>query len=199
MRKIMSSAAVKIQKTIFVVTLLCVALLVGCGEKEAIEKQIKDIESQKSASEERLTSQNQKITALQNQSNQIASDKRANQSKTTAFMKDNIGTVGCLAAAGIVISDDNVFSKDVKELSGAVGLLCLTVLIFNEDFRKNVDIVVTELTAASKRDKAFKAQIDALQPKIEAEQKIWAAEKKEFDRLASEISSLGMKLAELKK
>jgi septal ring factor EnvC (AmiA/AmiB activator) len=199
MRKMMGSIAVRIQKTFFVVTLLCVAVLMGCGEKEALEKQIKDVESQRSASEQRLTSQNQKITALQNQSNQLASDKRANHNKTLAFMRNNIGTVGCLAVAGIVISDDNAFSKDVKELSGAVGLICLGVFLFSEDFRKNVDLVVTELNAASKRDKALKAQVDALQPKIEAEQKIWSAEKKEFDRLTSEISGLRTRLAELVK
>jgi peptidoglycan hydrolase CwlO-like protein len=184
---------------VIVAAITCLLGLFGCGltRKGRIESELKELRAQREASRQRLDSSKQKITSLQSESNKLVNELNANHNRTMALMRDNPGTVACIASGAIALSEGNVFSDDVKELGAKIGLVCLGFYIFSENFQQTADNLVNELNTASDRAENLQHQVDALKLKIDAETRSWQTEKKLFDELSRKIAELELELDKL--
>ena len=171
----------------------------GCGltRKQQIEAELTDLRPKKALSQQRLDGFKQKIVSLQSQSTRLANDLNANHNRTVALLRNNPGTVACIASGAVALSEGNVFSDDVKDIGGKIGLVCLGFYIFSEDFQKTADNLVNELNQASDRAESLQSQLDSLKPTIDAETRSWQTEKKQFDELSEKIAGLESELNKL--
>lgn len=187
------------RKTLIITALICVTLLPACNltRKSRIESELKGLRPQKESSQGRLDAIKQRLASLQSQSGRLTSELSANHNRTMALLRDNPGTVACIASGAVALSETNAFSSEVKELGAGVGLFCLGIYLLSEDFQRSADNLVSALNEASDREESLKSQINALKPKIDAEARSWQAEKKVFDEVSNKIAGLETELAEL--
>ena len=179
------------RKLYFLMILTCVVLLAGC---ESTQSKIDKLETQKQESQARLDAVKQRISTLQAQSNKLVRDLQANHNQTMTLIRDNPGTVACIASGVIIVGDENTFSKDLKEFGTLVGLGCIAVYLFDEDFQKSADDFVAKIEQASNLEKKLQADINALKPKVEEETRQWKSEKVVYDDLAAQIQKLQSEL-----
>ena len=106
--------------------------------------------------------------------------------------------MACIASGTVAISENNIFSDDIKEFGAAIGFGCLAIYIFSEDFQKDVDEFISEIYQSSERDKVLRSQITPFKPKIEAETRIWQTEKKAFDEISQKVTNLELELEKLR-
>ncbi|MBK8464858.1 MAG: hypothetical protein IPL32_03425 [Chloracidobacterium sp.] len=182
----------------------CVCLVLtsfGCGwiRQSKIQSELDDLRPKKAVLQMRLDGAYKRYESLLNQSNKLTSDLKANHNAAMALLRDNPGTVACIASGTVALSEGNVFSDDAKELGAAVGLFCLGVYIFSEDFQKSADHLVSEINKASSREKTIQSQINGLKPQLAAETRNWQVEKQGFDELSNQISKLEDELTELQR
>ncbi len=177
----------------FITMSVAVSVLLTSTACTSIEAQIQKLDLQKQSSQQRLAAIGNKRLLLQNQSNKLANELRANHNQTLAFVRDHPGVIACIASGSIVVDEGNVFSDDIKELGAAVGLICVFIYLASEDFQKSVDDFLTEINAASDREKNLQSQLNALRPKIESETQAMNAEKAKLDALTEEIEKLRAK------
>ncbi|HYY96605.1 MAG TPA: hypothetical protein VE713_19020 [Pyrinomonadaceae bacterium] len=189
-----------LRSTLCAVVLTGVVVSAGCSwwRAQSIRSQLKDLGTQKEASQQKLDGLNQKVTSLRDQSNKLANDLRANRNKTMALIRDNPGIVACIASGAVAMSEGNAFSDDIKQMGGAIGLGCLGLYLFSQDFQKSVDNFKEQLDRASELEKSLQSQMDSLKPKLDAETRSWQIEKKSFDELSEKIAALESEMEKLK-
>ena len=187
------------KKLLIVAAAIGLTILFGCGltRKGQIEAELKELRPQREMSQRRLDGWKQRIVSLQSQSNRLTNDLNANHNRTVALLRNNPGTVACIASGAVALSDSNVFSDEVKDIGGKIGLVCLGFYIFSEDFQKTADALVNELNRASDRAEHLQSQLNSLKPKIEADTRAWQTEKKLFDELSTKIAELESELVKL--
>lgn len=168
----------------FLLILLFAAMLTGC------ESQIKKLEAEKLVSRQRLEAVQTEVSYLQNQSQKLNGEIKANHNKTMAMVRQNPGIVSCIAAGGIALEEGNVFSEDLKKMSGLWGLGCAFVYVFDENFQKEVDSFVTEIEQSSEFSKKLQSQINALKPKIEEKKRQLRFEEAACNELQKKIDAL---------
>jgi peptidoglycan hydrolase CwlO-like protein len=179
------------QRTIqFIALFITICVLIASPACTSLKAQIKELDSQKQSSQQRLDTLSKNISSLQNQSNKLANELRANRNQTLAFVRDHPGVIACIASGAIAIDEGNVFSDDIEEFGATIGLICAVIYIASEDFQKSVDDFLVKIEAASDREKNLQSQLDALKPKIEAETRAWKNEKVTFDALTTKIQKL---------
>lgn len=187
------------KKILIIAAVIGMTILFGCGltRKGQIEAELTELRPKREKSQQRLDGWRQRIVSLQSQSSQLTTDLNANHNRTVALLRNNPGTVACIASGAIALSDSNVFSDEVKDIGGKIGLVCLGFYIFSEDFQKTADNLVNELNRASDRAESLQSQLDALKPKLEADTRAWQTEKKSFDELSKKIAELETELLNL--
>ena len=171
---------------------------IGCGwvRRAQIESELDGLKPKKALAQARVDAVYRKYQSLESESEKVTAALKANHDAAIALLRDNPGTVACIASGAVALSEGNVFSDDAKELGAAVGLFCLGVYIFSEDFQKSADSLVSEINKASAREKSLRSQLEALKPQLEAETRNWQREKLVVDQLSQEISKLQTELRE---
>jgi predicted nucleic acid-binding Zn-ribbon protein len=170
--------------------LIAVLLLVAASACTSNEAQIKELDSQRQSSQQRLDAIGKNVSSLRGQSNELTNELRANRNQTLAFVRDHPGIVACIASGAIGLDEGNVFSDDIQEFGATVGLICAVVYIASEDFQKSVDDFISEIDAASDREKNLESRLAAVKSKIESEARAWEDEKVKFDALTEKINKL---------
>jgi peptidoglycan hydrolase CwlO-like protein len=170
--------------------LIAVLLLVAASACTSNEAQIKELDSQRQLSQQRLDAIGKSVSSLRSKSNELTNELRVNRNQTLAFVRDHPGIVACIASGAIVIDEGNVFSDDIQEFGATVGLICAVIYIASEDFQQSVDDFISEIDAASDREKNLESQLNAIESKIEAGTQAWKDEKVKFDALTEEINKL---------
>jgi outer membrane murein-binding lipoprotein Lpp len=188
----------KLVFTFLIITFL--TFLPGCQiyRKYQIESELKQLKPQQELLKQSMENKNRNLSVLQTQANKLNTELTANHNATVALLRNNPGKVACMASGTVAISENNIFSEDIKELGAAIGIGCLAIYIFSEDFQKEVDEFVEEINQSSERDKLLRSQIVYFKPKIEAEKRIWQTEKKAFDEISQKVTNLEMELEKLR-
>lgn len=187
-------------KTFFlVIALLGVTGLTGCPiiRKNQIRTELEKLEPQKATSERRLNEINQKINALQNDARSLQAGIKNQSSRTLSYMKEHIVAVACMASVGYSIGKDNLFSKEVNDIINTSSVLCILGVIFSEDFRNEVSVVVDTINKSDEDIKAWQSGIKNLNATIAAGYEIRKKEEAVYDSLAEKVKSLKSELAQL--
>jgi chromosome segregation ATPase len=180
----------------FIGILMCAAVLTACDESTAILDKIKQAESQQALSQQRMEGLKQKLSSLQNQSNDLAKRLRTRNSEIADYMSNHKVAIACMVAAGYKLRGSNMFSEEVENIISLGTVGCFLGLL-SDDFRQEVVDVIAELERADTDIKNLQSQIDAIKPKMEIEKTSLAIEKAEFDSLSKKIQELQAELAKL--
>lgn len=186
---------------LFGIVLISVFNSLGCNNfriKE-IKAELEKLESQKTISEKKLNEINGKILLFENDVKTFQSNIRKRSDWTLSYMKENAGTVACMASLGYSVGKDNLFSKDVNDLINAVSVVCAVVAIFSEDFRNNVVQVVNTIDESDKAIKTWLIQIEKINENLKIEYGFRDKEQEIYQSLNNEIKTLKNELTQLER
>jgi chromosome segregation ATPase len=155
--------------------------------RQVIISSIKQLEQQMDLSSQRMLGIQQKISNLELQQNQLETEIRTHHGKVESFMMAHKVAIACMGAVGVGLDEKNQYSKDAKDIAGAVTVACGIGFLSNNEFRKEIFFVIDQLTQADSYAKNLMGQIKAIQSQIYTENESLEKEKSEASRLASDI------------
>ena len=173
----------------------------GCSiiRKNQIKSELEKLEPQKTASAQKLSEINNKIQSLENDVKTLQSNIKKRTDLTLSYMKENAGTVACMASVGYSLGDDNLFSKDVNDFINTVSVVCAVITVFSEDFRNNVDKVVNTIDQSDRAIKTWKIQIAEINDELKTYYQVGEQEKKLYSVLDNKIKGLKSELGQMDK
>lgn len=189
-----------VEKTfLFAVILTVIFSSFGCNSFriKAIKTELENLEPKKAASEKRVNQLDEKILRLESDVKTLQSNIRKRADWTLSYMKENAGTVACMASVGYSIGKDNLFSEDVNEVINAASVVCAIITIFSEDFRNNVIQVVDAIDESDKAIKTWETQIAKINQNLKSEYGFRKQEQEIRQSLDTEIRALKTELAQL--
>jgi peptidoglycan hydrolase CwlO-like protein len=150
---------------------------------------IKQLEQQISLISQKMLGQQEKISNLELQSNQLETDLRTYNGKIQAFMKAHQQAVVCMSAVGAALDETNRYSQDAKDLAGGVTLVCGVVVLADAKFREEVFWVIDQLNQADSYADNLANQLEAVRSQIITENQVLETDKTEVSRITTDIQN----------
>lgn len=186
---------------LFAVILIGIFNSFGCNSFriKAIKADLENLEPKKTASEKRLNQINGNIRRMESDVKTFQTNVKKRADWTLSYLKENAGTVACMASVGYSIGEDNLFSEDVNDVINAASVVCAVVAIFSEDFRNNVIQVVDTVDESDKAIKTWETQIAKINQNLKNESDLRNQEQKIYQSLDNEIKALKSELIQLER
>jgi len=166
-------------------------------QRQQISTQIQRVNDSKTLVLQELTSRHQMATSFEVQVNELTGQLAALKSDGNAYILDHKMATLCLGAGGVVLSDDNEFSDDVKGLGKAAALVCAAAFLTNGNFRGEIMELGNYLVQASARAKDLESRLQAAQSALLSARSDVAAQQTQFDSLDVTVQNLQLQLDSL--
>ena len=171
----------------------CVLFLVCNCEKRRRQERLTFLQQQHGTIAQRINERRERMRDAEHRLDTLNADLAAYNTDVHNYLFSHRVTAECIRASRSTWADNNVFSRDVSQLTKFGAAIC-TVALLNAEFAQEVTQVTGKLAEADAHVKSLQREIAAARRAVDAERSEVERNEAELDPIAAEISDLQRKL-----
>lgn len=163
---------------------------------ETLQNQLAQVEERHRDIAARVSEKQNDISSLRARLVETENEMNAFEGQIQSYMSDNVMPIACIGATGVALDEGNQFESDVKEIAGAVTVLC-AVSMLDGAFATQVVNVVDALNQADIHSRNLIQKAENIQDEIDEKSVSFSSDKAIMTEADLKIQMLESEIDEL--